>query len=102
MAEYDALLVPTTIIPAPFLDQKEVEVEGKTIEVYLSLNRLTTVFDITGLPALNIPAGMVDSRLPVGVQLIGRPFDEARLLKIAYTYEQHYNLSEQFIPPPIM
>jgi aspartyl-tRNA(Asn)/glutamyl-tRNA(Gln) amidotransferase subunit A len=102
MGEYDALLVPTTIIPAPFLDQKEAEIEGKTIEVYFSLNRLTTVFDFTGLPALNIPAGLVDSKLPVGVQLVGRPFDEARLLKIAYTYEKHYNLSEQFIPTPIV
>ncbi len=101
MSGYDALLVPTTIIPAPFLDQKEVNIEGKTIEVYFSLNRLTTVFDITGLPALNIPGGLVDSKLPVGVQLVGRPFDEARMLKIAYTYEQHYSLSEQFIPPPI-
>jgi aspartyl-tRNA(Asn)/glutamyl-tRNA(Gln) amidotransferase subunit A len=98
MSEYDALLVPTTIIPAPFLDQKEVNIEGKTIEVYLSLNRLTTVFDITGLPTLNIPAGLVDSKLPVGVQLVGRPFDESRILKIAYTYEQHYDLPEQFIP----
>jgi aspartyl-tRNA(Asn)/glutamyl-tRNA(Gln) amidotransferase subunit A len=99
MSQYDALLVPTTIIPAPFLDQKEVNIEGKTIEVYLSLSRLTTVFDITGLPALNIPAGFVDSKLPIGVQLVGRPFDESRILKIAYTYEQQYNLSEQLIPP---
>jgi aspartyl-tRNA(Asn)/glutamyl-tRNA(Gln) amidotransferase subunit A len=99
MSEYDALLVPTTIIPAPFLDQKEVNIEGKAIEVYLSLSRLTTVFDITGLPALNIPAGLVDSKLPVGVQLVGRPFDEARMLKIAYTYEQQYKLPEQLLPP---
>jgi aspartyl-tRNA(Asn)/glutamyl-tRNA(Gln) amidotransferase subunit A len=101
MSEYDALLVPTTIIPAPFLDQKEANIEGKIIEVYFSLSRLTTVFDITGLPALNIPAGLVDSKLPVGVQLVGRPFDEARILKIAYIYEQHYSLAKQFIPPPI-
>jgi aspartyl-tRNA(Asn)/glutamyl-tRNA(Gln) amidotransferase subunit A len=99
MSEYDALLVPTTIIPAPFLDQKEANIEGKIIEVYFSLSRLTTVFDITGLPALNIPAGLVDSKLPVGVQLVGRPFDEARVLKIAYTYEQQYKLPEQLIPP---
>ena len=99
MSEYDALLVPTTIIPAPFLDQKEVNIEGKAIEVYLSLSKLTTVFDITGLPALNIPAGLVDSKLPVGVQLVGRPFDEASMLKIAYTYEQQYKLSEQLLPP---
>jgi aspartyl-tRNA(Asn)/glutamyl-tRNA(Gln) amidotransferase subunit A len=99
MSEYDALLVPTTIIAAPFLDQKEVNIEGKTIEVYLSLSKLTTVFDITGLPALNIPAGLVDSKLPVGVQLVGRPFDESRMLKIAYTYEQQYKLPEQLLPP---
>jgi aspartyl-tRNA(Asn)/glutamyl-tRNA(Gln) amidotransferase subunit A len=99
MSGYDALLVPTTIIPAPFLDQKEVSIEGKSMEVYLSLSKLTTVFDITGLPALNIPAGFVDSKLPVGVQLVGRPFDELRILKIAYTYEQQYKLPEQLLPP---
>jgi aspartyl-tRNA(Asn)/glutamyl-tRNA(Gln) amidotransferase subunit A len=99
MSGYDALLVPTTIISAPFLDQKEVNIEGKSIEVYLSLSKLTTVFDITGLPALNIPAGLVDSKLPVGVQLVGRPFDESRILKIAYTYEYHYNLFEQLTDP---
>jgi aspartyl-tRNA(Asn)/glutamyl-tRNA(Gln) amidotransferase subunit A len=98
MSGYDALLVPTTIIPAPFLDQKEVNIEGKIIEVYSSLSKLTTVFDITGLPALNIPAGLVDSKLPVGVQLVGRPFDESSILKIAYTYEQQYSLPEQPLP----
>jgi aspartyl-tRNA(Asn)/glutamyl-tRNA(Gln) amidotransferase subunit A len=99
MSGYDALLVPTTIIPAPFLDQKEVKIEGNTTEIYLSLNKLTTVFDITSLPSLNIPAGLVDSKLPVGVQLVGRPFDESRILKIAYTYEQQYKLPEQLLPP---
>jgi aspartyl-tRNA(Asn)/glutamyl-tRNA(Gln) amidotransferase subunit A len=101
MSGYDALLVPTTIIPAPFLDQKEVSIQGKTIEVYSSLSRLTTVFDITGLPALNIPAGLVDSKLPVGVQLVGRPFEESHILDIAYTYERKYNeLFEQLTTTP--
>jgi aspartyl-tRNA(Asn)/glutamyl-tRNA(Gln) amidotransferase subunit A len=99
LSEYDALLVPTTIIAAPFLDEREVNIEGKTIEVYLSLSKLTTVFDITGLPALNIPAGLVDSKLPIGVQLVGRPFEEARILKIAYKVEQQYKLPEQLVPP---
>jgi aspartyl-tRNA(Asn)/glutamyl-tRNA(Gln) amidotransferase subunit A len=99
MYGYDALLVPTTIIPAPFLDQKEVNIEGRSVDVYSSLSKLTTVFDITGLPALNVPAGLVDSKLPVGVQLVGRPFDEARILKIAYTYELEYKLPEQLLPP---
>jgi aspartyl-tRNA(Asn)/glutamyl-tRNA(Gln) amidotransferase subunit A len=99
MSGYDALLVPTTIISAPFLDQKEVNIEGKIMEVYSCLSKLTTVFDITGLPALNVPAGFVDSKLPVGVQLVGRPFDELRILKIAHTCEYHYNLFEQLTDP---
>ncbi|HJY14968.1 MAG TPA: amidase family protein, partial [Nitrososphaeraceae archaeon] len=86
---------------APFLDEKEVNIEGRTTEVYFSLSGLTTVFNINYLPSLNIPAGLVDSKLPVGVQLVGRPFDEARILQIAYSYEQHYSLCEQFIPPAI-
>ena len=94
MSGYDALLVPTTIIPAPLFDQKEVNLGGKTIDVYSCLSKLTTVFNITGLPALNIPAGLVDSKLPIGVQLVGRPFDESRIIKIAYTWEHNYSLFE--------
>jgi aspartyl-tRNA(Asn)/glutamyl-tRNA(Gln) amidotransferase subunit A len=101
MSEYDALLVPTTIIPAPFLDQKESIIDEKTIDVYFSLNRLTTVFNVTGLPAVNVPAGLVDSKLPIGIQLVGRPFEEGRILTIAYIYEEHFNSAEQFVLPPI-
>ena len=97
----DALLVPSTIIPAPFLDQEEVTIEQQTLEVYLCLIRLMTVFDITGLPALSVPAGFVNSNLPVGIQIVGRPFDEAGILKIAYAYEQHCNLAREFTPPPL-
>lgn len=98
MKPHDALLVPTTPIVAPLLDQNTVHLDDKDIEVYPVLSRLTTVFDVTGLPALNIPAGLVDGRLPVGVQLIGRPFEEARLLQIAEMYEQQYHVSEEMVP----
>ena len=50
MKEYDALLVPTTIIPAPMLDQSTVNINGDAIEVYQALSRLTTVFDLLGYP----------------------------------------------------
>ena len=96
---YDAMLVPTTIIPAPLLNQNEVNIGDKMHEVYPSLSRLTTVFDVTGLPALNVPAGFVGDRLPVGVQLVGRPFEESQILKIAYIYEQYYKLQGQLMPP---
>jgi aspartyl-tRNA(Asn)/glutamyl-tRNA(Gln) amidotransferase subunit A len=61
MKDYDALLVPTTIISAPKLDQTMVNINEKdAMEVYQALSRLTTVFDITGLPAMNVPAGFIE------------------------------------------
>ncbi|HEX7136417.1 MAG TPA: amidase family protein, partial [Vicinamibacterales bacterium] len=42
----------------------------------------------TGLPAITVPAGFADDGLPVGVELLGRPFSETELLKLAYSYEQ--------------
>lgn len=98
MEGLDALLVPTTVIPAPFLDQERVDIDGKSFDVYPTLSRLTTVFDVTGLPVLNIPAGLVEGRLPVGVQLVGMPFDEERLLQIAEVYEQKYQVSTRMVP----
>lgn len=98
MKGFDALLVPTTAIPAPCLDQDTVEIGGKTIEIYPILSRLTTVFDITGLPSLNVPAGLVSGKLPVGVQLVSRPFEEPRILQIAEVYDRRYDVSGQMIP----
>jgi aspartyl-tRNA(Asn)/glutamyl-tRNA(Gln) amidotransferase subunit A len=99
MTGFDALLVPTTIIAAPLLDQKTVDINGKrNIDVYQALSRLTTVFDVTGLPALNVPAGLVEDKLPVGAQLIGKPFEETILLSVAHNYEQHHKISK-LIPP---
>ena len=107
MKEYDALLVPTTIIPAPMLDQSTVNINEKyNIEVYQALSRLTTVFDITGLPAMNVPAGFIEeekkNKLPIGVQLVGKPFDEETLLKISNIYDEHYRVYEDMIPPEII
>ena len=104
MKDYDALLVPTTIIPAPMLDQSTVNINGDTIEVYQALSRLTTVFDIIELPSMNVPAGFVEeekSKLPIGVQLVGKPFDEATLLRIAHAYDEYYHVFEEMTPPTI-
>jgi amidase len=42
----------------------------------------------TGLPAISVPAGMTPDGLPIGLELLGRAFDEAKLLALAYSYEQ--------------
>jgi aspartyl-tRNA(Asn)/glutamyl-tRNA(Gln) amidotransferase subunit A len=101
MKGLDGLLVPTSGITAPLLDQKMVDVNGRSLEVYQVLSRLTTVFDVTGLPVLNVPAGLVDGKLPVGVQLVGRPFDEGSILSMAYIYEKYHGIAQTMVPPII-
>jgi aspartyl-tRNA(Asn)/glutamyl-tRNA(Gln) amidotransferase subunit A len=102
MKDYDALLVPTTIISAPKLDQTMVNINEKNaMEVYHALSRLTTVFDITGLPAMNVPAGFIEEekkKLPIGVQLVGKPFNEEMLLRISHNYDEYYRISEEMVP----
>jgi aspartyl-tRNA(Asn)/glutamyl-tRNA(Gln) amidotransferase subunit A len=99
MKDLDGLVVPTTSIAAPLLDQTMVNINGKSLEVYQALSRLTTVFDVTGLPVLNIPAGLIDGKLPVGVQLVGRPFEEALILSMAHIYEKDFRVTETLVPP---
>jgi amidase len=55
----------------------------------------------TGLPAITIPAGFADDGMPVGVELLGRPFAEADLLKLAYAFEQatHHRRAPALTPP---
>lgn len=98
MKGLDGLLVPTTAIGAPRLEETSIDINGNNTEVYIALSRLTTVFDITGLPSLNVPAGLVDG-LPIGVQLVGREFDEALLLSLANVYEKYSRISETMIAP---
>jgi aspartyl-tRNA(Asn)/glutamyl-tRNA(Gln) amidotransferase subunit A len=89
MKDYDVMAVPTTSIPAPTIGQTSAEIGGKRVDVYAALNRLTLPFNFVGFPALTIPAGLA-AGLPVGVQLVARPFEEAGLLRFADAFEEKY------------
>jgi len=54
---------------------------------YKNQLRFTQPFDTTGQPALAIPTGLTNDGLPTSMQIIGRPFDEATVLRVAATYE---------------
>ena len=86
LREVDVLLTPTVPIPAPEIGQRETTIDGYQEAVYSALTRLTGPTNLNGLPSLSIPCGTT-SGLPVGLQLIGRPFDEATLYRFGRAYE---------------
>jgi aspartyl-tRNA(Asn)/glutamyl-tRNA(Gln) amidotransferase subunit A len=82
-ARCDLLVAPTAPTTAFRLGEKLAD----PLSMYLS-DVLTISVNLAGLPALSMPCGIDGSGLPIGVQLIGKPFGEAALLGVAYAYEQ--------------
>ncbi len=80
--KYDALVTPTS----PTVPFKLGEKVDDPIQMYLS-DVCTLPINIAGLPAIAVPAGFADG-LPIGMQIIGKPFDEETILHIAFAYEQ--------------
>ena len=79
---YDALVTPTSPTVAFKLGEKLED----PIQMYLA-DVCTLPINIAGVPAISVPAGFAQN-LPVGMQIIGKPFDEATVLRIAFAYEQ--------------
>jgi len=80
--DYDLLLTPTTPITAPIRGSAD------AIERARLLTRFTAPFNLTGLPTLSIPCGWSASKLPIGVQLVGKKWSEAKILAAGRLYEQ--------------
>jgi aspartyl-tRNA(Asn)/glutamyl-tRNA(Gln) amidotransferase subunit A len=94
MRRFDFLMVPATCVAAPGINQANVYIGGRDIATYSALNRLTLPFNYVGFPAVSIPSGLAGN-LPLGVQIVGKLFDEARVLSVANAYE------EKFGPHPL-
>ncbi len=87
LRQVHALLFPTTPILAPPLDAREISLDGLTEDVRWWLIRCTRPINVTGHPALSVPCGLTAAGLPIGLQLVGRHFDEATLLRIGHAFE---------------
>ncbi len=85
----DILALPGAAIPAPQIGAPTVSIKGMETDTQMALLRFTCPSNLTGLPAISIPCGMSSQRLPIGLQLIGRAFDEATVLRAAFTFEAH-------------
>jgi aspartyl-tRNA(Asn)/glutamyl-tRNA(Gln) amidotransferase subunit A len=82
--EVDVILTPTAPTPAFRLGEK---VEDP-LQMYLS-DIFTIPVNLAGIPAISIPCGFSRENLPIGFQVMGKHFDEGKLLRVAYAFEQH-------------
>ena len=85
--QVDCLLTPTTPTAAPRIGQTTLEIDGREEDVRLASTRLVRGINALGLPALSMPCGLDRQGLPLGMQIIGRPFEEALILRIAAALE---------------
>jgi aspartyl-tRNA(Asn)/glutamyl-tRNA(Gln) amidotransferase subunit A len=84
---YDVIAVPTTPTTAPLLSHESVVINGEELDLIDLGTRLTMIANVLGSPAISLPCGFDQDGLPIGLQLIGKPHDDARLLRIAAACE---------------
>src|SRR5713226_1039342 len=87
LARRDVLLAPTAPLAAPVLGQTEALIGGTKTDVRSALIRLTRPFNFSGHPAGSLPCGFSADGLPIGMQLVGRPFDEATVMRAGDAYQ---------------
>ena len=87
MRKYPVLLCPTASIPAFRHGEREWQVEGKTVK-YLDAWSYCEWFNLLGFPAMVVPMGRSPEGLPIGVQIVGRPWEEELVLAVASVLEE--------------
>lgn len=88
VAGVDAVIAPVAPVAAPTIAESDVGNSPDAESVIQRLTRFTRPINYLGLPSLAIPAGFTRDGLPVGMQLIGRSFDEAMLLRIGAAFQR--------------
>jgi aspartyl-tRNA(Asn)/glutamyl-tRNA(Gln) amidotransferase subunit A len=88
LARHDVLLAPATPIPAPRADERHTTLGDGPSDVRGALIRLTRPFNFSGHPACAVPCGFTSGGLPIGLQIVGRAFDEVTVLRVADAYQR--------------
>jgi Asp-tRNA(Asn)/Glu-tRNA(Gln) amidotransferase A subunit family amidase len=95
MERYPILLCPANAVPAFRHRERSWIVEGRTVE-YLDASSYSQWFNLLGNPGAVVPMERSDDGLPIGVQVVGRPWDEERVLAVASVLEK----AGGWMPPP--
>jgi aspartyl-tRNA(Asn)/glutamyl-tRNA(Gln) amidotransferase subunit A len=95
LTEVDVILSPSVPILPPNLEQREVIVNGETRHVRECLTRFTGPTNLIGFPSISIPCGFSASGLPIGLQFIGKPYDEANLYRFSHAFEREIGIPRE-------
>jgi len=89
MADVDAIVLPAIPFPIPTLEETDTEEKGgpAVLKMVAGFTGLTRPFNTLGVPALSVPCGFDGNGAPIGLQLVGRPFDEALLYRVGHAYQ---------------
>jgi len=97
LSRFDLLLAPTSPHPAPPIASHTAAITSKEQAGarFFARRSYTTPASLAGVPAISVPCGFTSSGLPVGLQLIGRPFDEPTVLAAAHAWEKAAGLANR-------
>jgi Asp-tRNA(Asn)/Glu-tRNA(Gln) amidotransferase A subunit family amidase len=87
LEQVDMILTPTTAIPAPPIPKDALPNGNSDLSTTIEIMRFVTAGNMTGLPAISFPVGYTKSGLPIGMQAMGRPWQEHTLLRLAVNAE---------------
>lgn len=92
LQKVDVLVLPTTPTPATkILTSAGIHSKEEVVASYLGRRNFTPIANLAGIPAISVPCGFTSSEpagLPVGLQIVGRPFEEGTVMKVAHAYEK--------------
>ena len=97
--EFADVMKGVDVLVTPTMTQPAAAFEGYDASMTARGPSFTAPFNLTGLPAMSVPCGFTAAGLPIGMQIVGKPFDEPTVLQVGYTYQQHARLFER--RPPV-
>ena len=79
------------VVPFDVSQPYVTQINGQALPTYLDWMKSCYQISVTGLPAISVPAGFTSDGLPVGLQIVGRPYDDLGVMQLAHAFEQITN-----------
>ena len=100
LSEADLLVLPSAVTPPPPIAETDTGGDARFVDLANRLTAYVAPFNYLGLPAASVPMGFDEEGLPMGLQIVGRPFAEARVLRACFAFEQATGHTRRRPPSP--